>query len=321
MSEFFLDVENGKTRTKFPGHSVVGRAGFKDGLEEFVLKLREFHDVHWQNAVERLRECTRAGYESAWNRHIEPSLAEIDMDDLSVERVESWLSSIPSKGAARKAWSVLRAMLRKAIKWGFLDVDITRRIDAPKRAAYQPATLNARELNCLLRGFWGHELEAWLICSICLGLRTEEALGLDWEDIDLRSGKVHVRRGLQWINGHEVVVEPKTELSRRTVILPRFAILRLRQLKGRGRLVGTLNPGQVARRYVSWCKQHDLPCVPRRNLRHSWATTALAAGVDVAVVSRALGHSSIETTAKYYLRPDLSVLKDAQKQWEHAIMQ
>ena len=60
--------------------------------------------------------------------------------------------------------------------------------------------------------------------------------------------------------------------------------------------------------------------MPRRNLRHSWATTALAAGVDVAVVSRALGHSSIETTARYYLRPDLDVLKEAQRAWEHSIM-
>lgn len=284
------------------------------------MKLREFHDVHWQNAVERLRECTRAGYESAWNRHIEPSLAEIDMDDLSVERVESWLSSIPSKGAARKAWSVLRAMLRKAIKLGFLDVDITRRIDAPKRAAYQPATLDTGQLRTLLRGFWGHELEAWLICGACLGLRTEEALGLEWEDIDLRSGHARIRRGVQWVNGREVVVEPKTDLSRRIVVLPRFAVLRLRQIKGKGRLVGTLNPGQVARRYRSWCRRQGLPCVPRRNLRHSWATTALAAGVDVAVVSRALGHSSIETTARYYLRPDLDVLKEAQRAWEHSIM-
>lgn len=34
----------------------------------------------------------------------------------------------------------------------------------------------------------------------------------------------------------------------------------------------------------------------------------------------ALGHSSIETTARYYLRPDLDVLKEAQRAWEHSIM-
>lgn len=32
-------------------------------------------------------------------------------------------------------------------------------------------------------------------------------------------------------------------------------------------------------------------------------------GIDVTVVSRVLGHSSIETIARYYLRPDLDVTK------------
>nr|WP_258323588.1 tyrosine-type recombinase/integrase [Bifidobacterium indicum] len=49
------------------------------------------------------------------------------------------------------------------------------------------------------------------------------------------------------------------------------------------------------------------------SLRHSWATSALVAGIDADIVSRALGHSSIETAAHYYLRPDLVVLKEAQK--------
>lgn len=119
-----------------------------------------------------------------------------------------------------------------------------------------------------------------------------------------------------------MIVDPKTELSRRTVVLPRFAVLRLREIRPRegGRLIGLLNPGQVARRYAAWCRSQNLPYVPRRNLRHSWASTALGAGVDVAVVSRALGHSSIATTARYYLRPDSEVLREAQRTWEHALI-
>lgn len=282
--------------------------------------LNTFHDDHWLPASETLRECTKAGYESAWNKHIKPAFGATDMDALDARSVETWLASFPTTGASRKAWAVLRAMLRKALRWGLCSTDVTRMVCAPKRRAYQPQTLDAKDISRLLKGFWGHPLEAWLICSVTLGLRTEEALGLEWSDIDLRGGRVSITRGVQWVNGHETVVEPKTDLSRRIVILPRFAILRLRQLKGSGRLVGSLNPNQVDRRYRAHCKRMGLPCVPRRNLRHSWATTALAAGVDVAVVSRALGHTSIETTARYYLRPDVSVLKDAQRLWEQTIV-
>ena len=282
--------------------------------------LRDFWEGSFRPSCGALRECTVVGYESAWRCHIAPVLGDVALDALDVETLERWLAGIGSRGAARKAWAVLRTMLRKAVRWGVLDVDVTQRVTAPKRPDYQPRVHNARSLRELLKGFWGHPLEAWLICSATLGLRPEEALGLEWSDINLSSGHVSIERGLQWVNGHEVVVEPKTDLSRRVVVLPRFAVLRLRQLKGKGRLIGERNPGQVSREYASWCRREHLPFVPRQNLRHSWATTALAAGVDVAVVSRALGHSSIETTARYYLRPDLDVLKDAQRTWEKSIM-
>lgn len=283
--------------------------------------LSVFHDEVWLPSCANLRECTMVGYESAWRCHIVDAFGGLEIDSITADMIETWMAGMP-RGAARKAWGVLRAMLRKASRWGVSDMDVTTRVRGPKRTDHQPRVLDSRQIAALLRGFWGHELEAWLICSVTLGLRPEEALGLEWSDIDLRGGMVRIRRGVQWVSGREVVVEPKTDLSARDVVLPRFAIIRLRQIRGRGdgRLVGGLNPGQVDRRYRRWCREQHLPFVPRENLRHSWATSALAAGVDVAVVSRALGHSSIETTARYYLRPDVTVLKDAQKLWEKSIM-
>lgn len=282
--------------------------------------LSEFWDTRYWPSCSGLRECTRVGYESAWRRHIRPRFGDVDLNDIDGSAIDLWLAGIGSAGAARKAFAILRQMLRKAVRWGLADRDATIMATPPKPSSYEPDVLDIRQIRQLLQGFYGHTLEAWLICSVTLGLRTEEALGLEWTDINLATGRVRIQRGVQWVNGHETIVEPKTPLSRRTVILPRFAITRLREIKSRGRLVGDLNPGQVSRRYRSWCKTHGLPWVPRRNLRHSWASTALAAGVDVAVVSRALGHSSIATTARYYLRPDAEILRDAQRLWEKALI-
>ena len=247
----------------------------------------------------------------------------MQMESISVELVDKWLVGFASSGAARKAWAVLRAILRRAIRWNLLDVDITRRdIQLPAKPHYEPVILGIRQQRSLLQGFYDHPLEAWLICAVSCGLRTEEGYGLEWSDIDLRAGVLHIERGLQWVSGHEVVVPPKTELSRRTLPLPRFAVKRLRELKPRegGRLIGALTPPQVARQYTSWCKRHNLPHVPARNLRHSWATNTLAAGADIAIVSKMLGHSDIKTTAKYYLKPDITALRDAQRLWERALI-
>lgn len=57
-----------------------------------------------------------------------------------------------------------------------------------------------------------------------------------------------------------------------------------------------------------------------RNLRHTFGTLAIKAGTDISVVARQLGHSDIQTAARYYLKPDLSVLKDMQKAWQKLIL-
>lgn len=271
----------------------------------------------------RLRESTLVGYESAWRLHVRPMFGDTDMAAIDVGMVDGWLAGFDRPGAARKAWALLRMMLRRAIRWDLLDTDITRHeVALPDKPRYEPSLLTIREQREQLRGFHGAPLEPWLLCAACCGLRTGEGYGLEWKDLDLRSGFVHVERGLQWVNGHETVVGPKTELSRRTLPLPRFAIQRLREIRPRkgGRLIGTLTPPQAARRYKSFCERHELPWCPPRNLRHSWATNALQAGADIAIVSRMLGHSDIKTTAAYYLKPDITALRDAQRLYEKQLI-
>ena len=225
------------------------------------------------------------------------------MDAISVELVDKWLANFDTAGAARKAWAVLRATLRRAIRWNLLDVDITRRdIQLPAKPHYEPQILTIRQQRALLRGFYGHPLEAWLIRAVSCGLRTEEGYGLEWSDIDLRAGILHIERGLQWVSGHEVVMpaENRTEPSHIAVAMLRGQTIARAQATRRGRLIGTLTPPQAARQYKAYCKRHDPPHVPARNLRHSWATNTLAAGADIAIVSKMLGHSDIKTTARYH---------------------
>lgn len=290
----------------------------------FVLLFGVFVDEVWWPSCAGLRECTRVGYESALRCHVLPRWGGVDLDSVTVADIESWLDSFAKAGAARKAWAVFRSILRLAYRRGVTDNDVTRReIRLPHLRHYEPQVLTAPEVRRLLKGFYGHPLEAWLLVSVCAGLRRCESVGLEWADLDLKRGTVTVKRSVQWVSGHETVTEPKTDLSRRTVALPRFAVKRLAELRHgtkTGRLVGGLNANQVANHYRSWCKRMKLPCAPPRNLRHTFGTLAIKAGTDISVVARQLGHSDIQTTARYYLKPDLSVLKDMQKAWQKLIL-
>ena len=140
--------------------------------------LREFWNGRfWPYCTANLRESTCVGYEPAWRLHVAPRFGAMQMESISVELVDKWLAGFASSGAARKAWAVLRAILRRAIRWNLLDVDITRRdIRLPAKPHYEPVILGIRQQRSLLQGFYDHPLEAWLICAVSCGLRTEEGL-------------------------------------------------------------------------------------------------------------------------------------------------
>ena len=161
------------------------------------------------------------------------------------------------------------------------------------------------------------------ICGAALGLRRSEACGLDWSDFDWRRGWVHVRRGAHWVGGRVVEYATKTKLSDRWLRVPRWALARLRQIRGSlrsGRLRGALAPHQIAGRFRRICRRLSLPWVPMTCLRHSWATIALDAGAAIEDVAVALGHTGVDTCVQHYLQSFRTVVGRASDAYEGALM-
>lgn len=286
--------------------------------------LDEFVETRFWPYCERLRRSTVVGYESAYRCHIAPRFGRMELVDIDVEAIEIWLAGFERTGAAKKAYAVLRCILRKAFKWEQMPFDPTvLQVDVPHHPRYRPDVLADREITELLRGFYGHELEPIVLCSVTLGLRRCESCGLTWRDIDLRSGAVRIERGRHYVHG-SVITEPcKTDLSRRTVYLPKFALVRMREIargKRKDEWLCPLSPDAIGRRYKAACKALGLPYVPLKNLRHSYATSQLRAGVDTSILSNMLGHYDVRTTERYYLIPDAKLYKAAQANWEAKLL-
>ena len=74
------------------------------------------------------------------------------------------------------------------------------------------------------------------ITALGTGLRQGELLGLRWEDVDLDAGRLRVRHTLARVDGKLVLLEPKTERSRRTVMLPAVVIEALRAHRTRQKM-------------------------------------------------------------------------------------
>lgn len=61
-----------------------------------------------------------------------------------------------------------------------------------------------------------------------------------------------------------------------------------------------IHPQVSSRRFKAQAKTAGLPIIRLHDVRHSYATAALAAGVPVKVLSQRLGHADIGVTLRIY---------------------
>lgn len=84
--------------------------------------------------------------------------------------------------------------------------------------------LSAEQVKVLLEMACGDRLGALFVLAIHTGLRQGELLGLKWEDVDLESGTLRVRRTLATTKNGPMLTAPKTKGSRRSVKLTQGAL-------------------------------------------------------------------------------------------------
>lgn len=275
------------------------------------MTLRDFlENLYYPALHARVRKETRLGYESKLNKWVIPQLGHLSLGDLEPYVLDRWRDQLLTKLSGRSALHVYRALataLNRAVKWRLTASNPLDAVDAPRASVRDLTTLSADESVAYLRAFTGHKLEPLVVIAIATGLRPCELAGLDWSHIDLSAGEVHVERGLHERKSETWFEEPKSTRSRRVVSLPAWSVEALKPLRGIGALViedgERMRPTAIARHYRRHVNASKLRYVPLRDLRHTHATLMLEAGVDVVVVSRRLGHSTIAITDAHYLRP------------------
>jgi integrase len=166
----------------------------------------------------------------------------------------------------------------------------------------------------------GDRLEALFVLAIHTGLRQGELLGLKWEDVDLESGTLRVRRTLATTKSGPMLTAPKTKGSRRSVKLTQGTLDALRShLK---RQLQEIRAGSLwrenglvfasetrepldrryltSRRFKGLLESAGLPEIRFHDLRHTCATLLLSKNVNPKIVSEMLGHATIAITLDTY---------------------
>ena len=264
----------------------------------------------------KCRQNALDGHISAIRCHVPPKWGEREPSDIRREEVREWVDSIPTPGAATRALKMLQQISRWAIKTYELEIfDPTRGVELPARPIYRREAMTAEEIAYMLREAAGEPWEANIILAVALGPRPSEALGVDRPDIDWRSGWVHIQRGCRTLQSGGTAEHPcKTRLSDRCLKLPRWALARLRQIRGRrrrGRVRGDPTPRQVHTQYKRFLKSIGPGRCPIEGLRHSRAALAIASGAAIADASVAMGRTATRMVIEHHTMGTGAVSKRA----------
>ena len=157
-----------------------------------------------------------------------------------------------------------------------------------------------------LRYGWG--------CVLILetGLRAGEALALEWGDIDEEKRTLKVTKNMVRVDGKNLVQRTtKTESGKRTIPLNSRAMeavqhLKAQQVAGCPYVFATQTGKHVSYRNLlaTMEKACEAAGVEHRGLhalRHSFASNLYARGVEVKIISKLLGHASVEITYNRYI--------------------
>ena len=274
-----------------------------------------------------VRPNTLEGYRRDMDNHVKPYLGEkplckVTLDDLRglyqllLERGRRCPRQNCDSGLApatvRGIHTTLHHALRTAADEGLIPFNPAEKATPPSVPNTPKRVLTHDQLEKFLCAIQFDPIwYDFFYTELTTGLRRGELCGLRWEDFDGESGTLKVRRTICARRGGELKAgETKTYAGQRTILLP-YSTTRLLKKRRTAALTQWIfpdpirperpvNPGSAYRMLKELLKQAGLPSIRFHDLRHTFATHALASGVDAKTLSGILGHTKASFTLDTY---------------------
>lgn len=268
-------------------------------------------------AEKRVRYTTLRRYNIDINRRILPSLGNRNIDTIGHGEIQHMLDNCKTYKTAKTTRDTLRQILNFAKLKGFLSAN-----PAEGSFAYPPEKIREFSTEGWITTFAAqdafiNQVDNRLFRTMCVvglgfGLRMDEIFGLNWSDIDFNKSLIHIRQAYIKAPQGWKLDTPKTKKSVRAIPMRQFIYDELQELRKASPSVDDsvccneegfrANPSKTSVRWRKYVKRKGIQALYIGNMRHSFATACLNAGVDVTKVSKLLGHTNIQTTVNHYLR-------------------
>ena len=262
------------------------------------------------------------------------------LHDLTGKMVTAWIDGMHRDGLSQatqvKAYRLLNLACRHAVKDDDLDANPCDKADAPKAPKPDPNPLTEKSRATLVRLLADMEptpLAVAAYIGIYMGLRESEICALRWRDVDMGRKVATVHAAIGRADGKTYLKRTKTDGSMRSLPIPEplVGVLEARAERMRGELAkagmeldadqfGELhvigyvdgrykNPETLGKEWRGFAEAFDLVGTKGRlgtfhDTRHTFATVAVAEGIDIKSIASYMGHSNANMTLNIYADDD-----------------
>lgn len=256
-----------------------------------------------------------------------------------IQHCERQLGEATGARTVQQMHMVLRQALDRAVKLDMIGRNPADAVEPPRSSTPERPSLSIEQAGQLFSATKNDRFYALYVVLTTTGVRLGEALGLQWDAVDLQDRLLLVRHELQRQTGKGLALEElKTEKSRRPVPLLAVAVEALRAHKaehnGQRLLLGPewhdtnlvftsstgtpLDPANVRRHWYTALNKTGLPRVRLHDLRHTATSLMANEGIQLHVIQAVMGHSTSVTTANIYMHVSPASYQDVRNRMDKA---
>ncbi|MFC8257455.1 tyrosine recombinase XerC [Streptomyces sp. NPDC057291] len=290
----------------------------------------------WLDKGLKGREETSIGtYRTLAETHITPYLGAAKLRDLDADELDEWLeerATVLATQSLRMVHSILRRSISHGQRRNKVVRNVAELVQVPEGRSGRPSkSLSLEQGEAVLRAKEGSWIHAYVVLSLLVGVRPEEARPLAWTHvhIDPEEGERPYVDVWRSVRRHG---DTKTRQSRRSLAMPQQVATVLQGVKARQedactavgalwtdeRLVFPTADGEqrsslnVRRNFRALLKEAGFENPQNwttRELRTSFVSLLSDHGIPIEVIARVVGHSGTNITERVYrkqLRPVIS---------------
>ena len=283
---------------------------FRDATKDFLARVK-------------VKDSSFSTYSFICERHLLPFFRDIELDNIDDEIINQFIKFKLENGGLKgtpispKTINDMVNLLMQIVRsYSEFDLDIEKLSSRQKEIS----VFTEKEYY-KLKNYLSTETDSaklGIITTMLTGIRLGELCALKWDRIDLANGFIHIDKTMQRIKiaskteKTKIIIDtPKSEASIRTIPISTVLLDNLKQFESHSNsylLTSTpkfIEPRSYQRYFKSCLVTSGVNDNKFHTLRHTFATMAIARGMDIKTLSVLLGHTDVSFTMKRYVHPNM----------------